>query len=296
MMNKNMSKAYSIAEEMLKDKLKGENPDILEDLERIRESDVIVTAGQYDFIERVFSNVGTPHKLLQPQQMGRVELNPDQIVFANCPGNFDNQGLRALNQFVRKGGFLFTTDWSLQNVLEKAFPGFVQYNQNPTRDEVVRVELLEKDDPFLKSIIGPKDDPQWWLEGSSYPIEILKKNEVDVLVKSKELKNRYGQAPVFITFDYGEGRIYHMISHFYLQRAETRTQRQQSKGTDYLFEKGINPALKQKYTNMNMDAQCLGEIEAAYSSSAMLKKVIWDKRKTKKIDEKENNNGQSFAE
>ena len=68
--------------------------------------------------------------------------------------------------------------------------------------------------------------PVWWLESSSYPIEILDKKKVKVLVRSNELKKRYKHDPVIISFEYGKGVVYHMISHFYLQRSETRTQKQ----------------------------------------------------------------------
>ena len=68
--------------------------------------------------------------------------------------------------------------------------------------------------------------PVWWLEGSSYPIQILNKRKVKVLVRSEELKKRYKHDPVIISFEWGKGVVYHMISHFYLQRSETRTQKQ----------------------------------------------------------------------
>ena len=168
MIKENMHKAYSIANELLRDKLKEEAPDILADLDDINESDVIVTVGQHDRIESVFSKVNTPHNLIHPEQLRGLRLDPDQIVFVNCPGQFDDRGLRRLNQFVEEGGFLFTTDWALKHVLEQAFPGYVRYNNQSTADEVVRVEVLSGDDPFLNSILGPDDDPQWWLEGSAF--------------------------------------------------------------------------------------------------------------------------------
>ena len=287
MIKENMHKAYSIANELLRDKLKEEAPDILADLDDINESDVIVTVGQHDRIESVFSKVNTPHNLIRPEQLRGLRLDPDQIVFVNCPGNFDDTGLRKLNQFVENGGFLFTTDWALKHVLERAFPGYVRYNNQSTTDEVVRVEVLSGDDPFLNSILGPDDDPQWWLEGSSYPIEILKKNEVEVLVTSREIKEKYGESPVFITFNYGKGRIYHMISHFYLQRAETRTKRHSLKGSEYLKEKNISGnAAFSKYQDMGIDGENLGDIEAAYSSSAMLNKILYEKKRAIRRNEK----------
>ncbi len=66
----------------------------------------------------------------------------------------------------------------------------------------------------------------WWLENASYPIEVLDKNKVKVLVRSEELKRRYKHDAVIISFEWGKGIVYHMISHFYLQRSETRTKKQ----------------------------------------------------------------------
>jgi hypothetical protein len=196
--------------------------------------------------------------------------------------------LRKIKTFVSSGGFLFTTDWALKHVLEEAFPGYVRYNEKRTRDEVVRVEILDTDDPFLKSLLGPKDDPQWWLEGSSYPIQILDKEKVHVLVTSKEIEQKYGEAPVFITFEYGEGKIYHMISHFYLQRSETRTKRQKLSGELYMAEKDIDSAAMPKYLALGIKDASLGDVESAFTSAAMMRKIMYDKRmQIKKKDEKE---------
>ena len=112
MIKENMHKAYSIADELLRDKLREEAPDILADLDDINESDVIVTVGQYDHIQSVFSKVNTPHNLIHPAQLRGLRLDPDQIVFVNCPGQFDDTGLRRLNRFVEDGGVLFKRAFS----------------------------------------------------------------------------------------------------------------------------------------------------------------------------------------
>ena len=275
---KSMKNAYRIAQEMLDDRLKERDPDAYADLQDIKGADVIVIKGEYDHIEQVLSVSETPCTIIKPEDLNHAELRPDQIVFVNCPGKIKGQGLRKLTTFVSDGGFLFTTDWALRNVLEKAFPGYVEYNEKATADEVVRVEVLDKEDPFLKSLLGPDDDPQWWLEGSSYPIRILDEEKVNVLVTSKEIQNRYGEAPVFITFDHGEGKIYHMISHFYLQRSETRTKRHTASGKSYLDEKEISAPLQAKYAAMGIEELKVADVESAYTSSAMMKKILFDKK------------------
>ena len=123
--------------------------------------DIIVTQGQYDHIEEAFSLGQITCTRVDPRQIDEANLRPDQVIFVNCPGHFSPQGLRKLHQFVEEGGFLFTTDWALKHVLEPAFPGFVEYNGRSTADEVVRVEILDRADPFLSSILGPNDEPQW---------------------------------------------------------------------------------------------------------------------------------------
>ena len=285
MIKNKMSTAYRVAQEMIKDKLKDVDEDMAAEFEELGQSEVIVSKGVHDYIEQVFNGIGLKHNLINPQQFEKIDLDPDQIIFINCPGNVTSKGLRNLVTFVEKGGFLFTTDWALRHVIEPGFPGYIKYNNRPTNDEVVRVDILAEEDPFLQSLIGPNDDPQWWLEGSSYPIEILNHKEVDILIKSKEIEKKYGESAVFVTFDYGKGKIYHMISHFYLQRAETRTARHAKSGAEYANEKlNMDQYREEKYKNMGIDDANLSDVEAAYSSSSMMNKILWDKRKMAEME------------
>jgi len=280
MIKDKMSTAYRVAQEMIKDKLKDVDEEMAAEFEELGQSEVIVSIGVHDYIEQVFNGIGLKHNLIDPQQFEKIDLDPDKIIFINCPGSVSSKGLRNLVTFVQKGGFLFTTDWALKHVIEPGFPGYIKYNNRPTGDEVVRVEILAEEDPFLQSLIGPNDDPQWWLEGSSYPIEIVNHKEVDILIKSKEIEKKYGESAVFVTFDYGKGKVYHMISHFYLQRAETRTARHKKSGAEYAYEKlNMDESRAEKYKNMGIDDAYLSDVEAAYSSSSMMNKILWDKKR-----------------
>ena len=280
MIKNKMSTAYRVAQEMIKDKLKDVDEGMAAEFEELGQSEVIVSRGVHDYIEQVFNGIGLKHNLIDPQQFEKIDLDPNKIIFINCPGSVSSKGLRNLVTFVEKGGFLFTTDWALKHVIEPGFPGYIKYNNRPTNDEVVRVEILAEEDPFLQSLIGPNDDPQWWLEGSSYPIEIVNHKEVDILIKSKEIEKKYGESAVFVTFDYGKGKVYHMISHFYLQRAETRTARHKKSGTEYAYEKlNMDESRAEKYKNMGIGDAYLSDVEAAYASSSMMNKILWDKKR-----------------
>ncbi|MFW9995719.1 MAG: hypothetical protein ACFFD4_27010 [Candidatus Odinarchaeota archaeon] len=251
----------------------------LDILESLKTNDVVIVRGSYDFIESVFGLVGIPYTLIEPHQVETAKLRTEQLVFVNCPGDIDKRGIENLVEFVRKGGYLVTTDWALKNVLETGFPGIVEFNGKETGDEVVSVEVKDWDNPIIKNTFSKEDEPAWWLEGASYPIRILDKENVEVLVVSKELGERYGEDPVVVSFWYEEGRIYHMISHFYLQRSETRTKRHQQKGDAYVTEKGMTA----KFTAEEMEDLAdmdLGEMESAYTAQSFINELIIEKKKS----------------
>jgi len=269
-----MKQAYRVARELLRDRVRSSSPETLEILEQVRQADVIVVEGSYDRIQDVLEMAGMPFTSVNPERFERSELRPDQIVFVNCPGNVSTKAVRKLEAFVREGGFLFTTDWALRNVLEPAFPGFVEFNDRPTGDEVVRIELLDREDPMLKTVLDANDDPQWWLEASSYPIRVLDPQLVKVLIRSKEIEQRHGESPVLVTFNYGSGTVYHMISHFYLQRTETRTARHAASSMDYVVGKGVEQAAIWKYRELGAEGLTTGQLESALSSNTIILGVL----------------------
>jgi len=278
-----VEKAYLASWKLLREKMKKERKEDLELIDKVEESDIIVVSGQYDFIENVFQSLGIPHTVTSPEEVGDFPLSSRQLLLIDCPGYLDDRGIEKVRGFVRDGGFLFTTDWSLQNVLEKAFPGFVEYNGRPTGDEVVKIEILDIEHPLVRGVVEDREEPVWWLEGSSYPIRILDRDKVRVLIKSEELKEKYGESPVAVTFRVGGGRVIHMISHYYLQRSEFRTERQMKSAEEYAAEKGIAaPAIKSELKDLS-----LGEVESAYSSAQFLANVLAEQRKqVKKLEKK----------
>ncbi|MBG98666.1 hypothetical protein CL659_06115 [bacterium] len=273
-----MPNAYKVANEMINDKMR--ESDRYDDFMKIKDADVVIVSGCYDHIQNVFKAADMKYGLTPPVGLDKVQINPEQTIFINCPGKITNLGIRKISHFVNEGGFLFTTDWALTNVIEKAFPGYIKYNNKPTRDEVVKVEIVGND-PFLSTLIENRDNPLWWLEGSSYPIEVINHDNVEILVKSSEIRNKYGQSPVFVTFPYGKGKVYHMISHFYLQRSEVRDSRGVKSGSFYASEKlKMNSAKKNKYASMVDSDTNVAEVESAYTSTAIINKILFDKKKS----------------
>jgi hypothetical protein len=268
-------KAYRAAATITREQLRRDAPQRARTLDAVEASDVVVVAGIYDHVESVLGSLEVPHLLVQPHELDRLELRPEQLLIVNCPGQVSAAAITRIRAFVEAGGSLFTTDWALKHVIEPAFPGVLAFSRRPTPDDVVRIEVKDHDNLYLQGVLDGQDDPQWWLEGSSYPITVVDQERVRVLITSRELQEKYGEAPVAVWFRWGEGDVFHMISHYYLQRTELRTQRHAGAAVDYFAEKGV--AVSSAMV-ADMDGLCLAEVESAKPSAAFMANVIIDKK------------------
>ena len=265
-------RAYAAGARISKEKMAREAPLDAAALAAVDEADIIVVEGTYDHVELVLDALELPYQRVSPARLEENPLRPEQLLVVNCPGTVSRAALERVRRFVETGGSLFTTDWALRHVIEPAFPGMVAYNERPTADDVVRIEVRNHDNPFLTGVMDGRDDPQWWLEGSSYPIRVLDP-KVSVLITSAELEGKYGEAAVAVTFPWGEGEVFHMISHYYLQRTELRTARHAGNAAAYAAEKGVAmPA--EMVRNL-----CVGDVESASTSARMLANLVAAKKR-----------------
>jgi len=264
-------------------KMEKKDPEAAKALKEVTEADVVVVDGTYDHAHMVLELAGIPFVRIGTMDMDAIKLRPDQTLFINCPGQVSATAIRKITTFVNGGGLLITTDWALKHVIEAAFPETMKYNLRPTQDEVVRINVLDPDNPILDGFLEDGMDPLWWLEGSSYPIVVLDEKKVNVLVESKELKDKYGEAPVICEFSWGEGRVVHMISHFYLQRSETRDKKDIAKASSLMSEaefaqapKGIQDAMGEmpaaQYTAAQSSVSFISKNIALQKKKSMKKK------------------------
>jgi gamma-glutamylcyclotransferase (GGCT)/AIG2-like uncharacterized protein YtfP len=261
---------------MARDRMSREAPLDARALADIEASDIVVVRGSYDHVELVLDALELPHTAVRPGQLRQVELRPEQLLVVNCPGQLPAAEVVQVREFVDAGGSLFSTDWALRHLIEAAFPNLLAYNDRPTADAVVRIEIHDRDHPFLRGVLDEGDDPQWWLEGSSYPIRVLDPDRVKVLLTSRELESRWGEAPVAVWFEHGRGEVFHMISHYYLQRTELRTARHRAPAAAYWEEKDL--AMSGLVAEYSEDLS-LGEVEAGYSSQRLFSNVAAAKKR-----------------
>ena len=242
---------------------------------------MVVVAGVYDHVESVLRALEVPHELVQPQQVGRLSSGRSSCSSSTAPARCLASAITRIRAFVEAGGSLFTTDWALKHVIEPAFPGVLAFSKQPTPDDVVRIEVKDRENLYLQGVLDGQDDPQWWLEGSSYPITVLDRERVQVLITSRELQEKYGEAPVAVWFRWGEGDVFHMISHYYLQRTELRTERHAASAASYFTEKGVG---MDQATQRRVDDLSLADVESAKPSAAFMANVIADKKARQRRD------------
>jgi hypothetical protein len=266
-------RSYETGARWAKERMGRERPADAAALSRVNDSDIVVVRGVYDRVEQVLGALELPFVVVGADDVPRLELRPEQLLVVNCPGELPGRALPLVEGFVRGGGSLLTTDWALRHVIEPGFPGLVAYNERPTRDDVVRIELLTTENPLLAGVIEAGDDPQWWLEGSSYPIRVVDPDRVEVLITSSEMAARYGEAAICVRFDWGAGEVLHMVSHYYLQRTELRSARHAMSSAAWADEKGVSAP------SPASEDLSLGEVEAAYSSTRFLANLVASKKR-----------------
>ncbi len=143
-------RAYRAAATITREQLRRDAPERARVLDEVQASDVVVVAGCYDHVESVLGALEVPYVLVEPEQVDRLELRPEQLLIVNCPGQVSGAAIARIRRFVEAGGSLFTTDWALKHVIEPAFPGVLAFSQRPTPDDVVRIEVRDHDNLYLQ--------------------------------------------------------------------------------------------------------------------------------------------------
>jgi len=196
---------------------------------RTTDKNVKVVAGDYDKCEMVMTALGIQHGALTAEDLAKALPTQDvRAIFYDCTGRpAGKKTLDNLERWVKEGGFLFTSDWGVENVVEKAFPGYVKVLRNGakpvmTPDTTITFTVAPGTHTLLAGLPPEAETSRWWLEDSSILFTVEKPAEVEVLAISKELETRYGSKLVAVTFPYGKGRVVHALGHMFQKEGNLR--------------------------------------------------------------------------
>ncbi len=199
-------------------------------LRRLRPSDILVVEGHYDKVETVLDLLGVAYDRTTVRRLPGTRLAGRKVLFVNCsneaPGRRE---IRRIRSFVEAGGYLVGSDWALENVMKKAFPGtirpLVRNGRNViTPNEVIRIHAAPRAAGhfLLEGTALAGRDAKWWLEESSFPMEVVGKKKVTVLIESEDLRRLHGSRVVAVTFRQGKGRVLQMLGHFFQKEGNLR--------------------------------------------------------------------------
>lgn len=266
----NVNNAYDDSVKLVKQKMKKDNTARYNALSLVKKGDIFVVKGCYDNIEKILDASNIPYYTSQDN------LNKCEIVFVNCSSEYKGMKGKELKAFVKKGGYLVSTDWALGSVIQKYF-GKIGYKGKNTTNDVVDIDAPDKENFYVGNAFPKGIKPAWWLEGASHCIDIKKPDDVKVLLRSEELKQKYGSDVVGVTFRHGRGRVFHFISHFKLQQskeyvnADMKTSDSFAKNVLDLNDQEINASGINK--NRNYAA-----VETAYTSAMIVHNIIAAKK------------------
>jgi hypothetical protein len=198
---------------------------------------ILAVNGRYEKPKKVIEHMyASLKKVIREKEIMKEDISQYDVLLIGCPGSdIPHASYPKVKDFVMNGGWLITTDWAIQSIIENIFPGFIRWNRARTADAVVACQVINPNHPFLDGVLSEiqqskwqkqtvkntkKSEFRWWLETRSFPIQILNPQAVRVLIGSWEIQNKWGESPVLVEFDYGKmgGRVIHMISHTHLQK------------------------------------------------------------------------------
>ena len=185
--------------------------------------------GSFDKIGRVLESLRLPYKRKNPYEvrdLTEADFETFKVIFWNCGDPLPQDDMTAvakrLETFVRHGGYLFTTDWAIQHVLMRAFPGYVTSTGRGMSlpETIVDIEPARgsSDHPLLDGVFLPDVRGRWWLEELAFDVGIgpRGRGHVEPLISSKMLHDTLGVSPyVAVTFKYGRGRVLHAMGHYF---------------------------------------------------------------------------------
>lgn len=218
-----MDHAYDVAATAVKERFAQHKPEFADALKNVKPGFVTVVSGVHDHVHNIVKKLGVPFEM--------NKMNGSKIVFINC-GHDIGRNADSLRAAVENGATLVTSDWALTGVVSKTFPKTIKHNGKSSGDEVVSVEPTG--DSLWSDLVVPGADPQWWLESASYPIEILDEEKVKVEAASWDMMVKFGAPEVAVSFPWGKGSVFHVVSHFYCRRSQVVSKLHSTSSENYM--------------------------------------------------------------
>jgi len=176
--------------------------------------DVVVFQSRGDHIENVLGKLEIEHRLTAGSKVDEAELHPHAACVVNCTGEITRDDAERIAWFVRTGGYLLGSCWTLSMTINTVYPGVLAKleTRGEVMDDVLAVPCAP-DSPYLLGVFPDGCEPRYALEGA-HLIEVLDYERTEVLVDSPECAETWGEGNLAAWFPAGHGLILDSVNHF----------------------------------------------------------------------------------
>jgi hypothetical protein len=183
----------------------------------VSHASVVVVRGSADHMENVLTQAKVKFVAVDPAELPELSLNAKQVLMVNCTGDMSDKARERVRRFVAAGGFLYTTDHAVKQLIEPLFPNTIAF-AGSTNEQVfpVRVKGTDEDRGLLNSLGGNAKE-LWQTAGGGYTFKVVDPKRVTVLMESPEMAKAFGSGLVAARFRYEDGQVIHVTGHFFTQ-------------------------------------------------------------------------------
>lgn len=174
---------------------------------------VLEVKGRWDDSGRTLRALGVQYERIGSGELRDVPLEKVKVLVVNCAGTAPKESYQRIRDFVARGGYLLTTDWALDNLVEKAFPGYIEYDRKKNDEAIYDAYAVNPDPAMFANAVS---NAHWKMDEASHLVRVLKPGSVRVLARSRKLEKEdpAGQGVLAVTFPFGRGYVMHMTGHF----------------------------------------------------------------------------------
>lgn len=198
------------------------HPDFALSAQSLNPDLVVEVRGHWDDSDRTLKSLGIRHVSIKARELRSASLAGTKVLVVNCAGEVPREVIQKIRDFVIQGGYLLSTDWSLNNLVEKAFPNYIAWNGVNTDGAVVDAFVIDSAPELLEGV--PVRRTIWKLDRGSQAMTVKNVRKVRVLARSSKLAQtdlNFGVAPdpllvgaLAAEFSLGRGKVLHLVGHF----------------------------------------------------------------------------------
>lgn len=205
------SRSRTVPAEAFREWLVKTHPQFALNSSKVSEGDIIDVTGHWDDAGKTLAKLGIPCTRISTGDLRKYPLDHAKVLIINCAGFINRDCFQRIRDFVVAGGYLLTTDWAIDNVLQGAFPGYVSYNHKRNRNLEYVAQVTDPDPILFRNTVSSAN---WKCETGCHLVTVQKPEIVRCIVRSRALAGEDGEGVLALTFPFGRGQVLHMVGHF----------------------------------------------------------------------------------